>query len=50
MTGTRSTNISLAVREIERRIQRAEQHGAEAALPEMARPSGIPGPTANMPA
>ena len=31
-----------AVREIEQRIQRAEQHGAEAALPEMARPSAIP--------
>jgi hypothetical protein len=31
-----------AVREIEQRIQRAESHGAEAALPEMARPSAIP--------
>src|SRR5665213_35825 len=31
-----------AVRDIEQRIQRAEQHGAEAALPEMARPSAIP--------
>jgi hypothetical protein len=31
-----------AVRDIEQRIQRAESHGAEAALPEMARPSAIP--------
>lgn len=31
-----------AVREIEQRIQRAEQRGAEAALPTMARPSAIP--------
>jgi hypothetical protein len=31
-----------AVREIEQRIQRAEQHGSEAALPAMARPSAIP--------
>jgi len=31
-----------AVREIEQRIQRAESHGAEAALPAMARPSAIP--------
>src|SRR4051812_14158209 len=31
-----------AVRDIEQRIQRAEQHGAEAALPQMARPSAIP--------